>query len=108
MKAPREFSETVSARAQEDTGFRHALLLEAVDMLISGDVDAGKVMLRYCVNASIGFERLAEQVGTPSKSLMRMLSDKGNPTARNLFAIIRCLQEATGVRLSVGSDRDAA
>jgi hypothetical protein len=32
---------------------------------------------------------------------MRMLSVKGNPQARNLFAIIDRLQEMNGVRLEV-------
>ena len=51
------------------------------------------------MNATVGFEALAREVGIPSKSLMRMLSDKGNPRAEHLFAIIRALQEQTGVNL---------
>jgi len=99
----REFKETVKARAGRDPAFRVALLSEAVDLLISGDVATGKAVLRDYINATIGFEQLAEDVGTPSKSLMRMLSEKGNPTATNLFAIISQVQKATGVHLAVGT-----
>ncbi len=99
----REFKETVKARAEHDLAFRAALLSEAVDLLISGDVDTGKAVLRDYINATVGFEELAEEVGTPSKSLMRMLSEKGNPTAAKLFAVISQLQKATGVHLAVGT-----
>lgn len=98
----REFKETVKARAEHDLAFRAALLSEAVDLLISGDVETGKTVLRDYIKATVGFEGLAEEVGTPSKSLMRMLSEKGNPTASKLFAVISHLQKATGVHLAVG------
>lgn len=99
----REFKETVKARAERDTAFRAALLSEAVDLLISGDVETGKAVLRDYINATVGFEELAEETGTSPKSLMRMLSGKGNPTASKLFAIISQLQKATGVQLAVGA-----
>ncbi|VAW15934.1 FIG00800164: hypothetical protein [hydrothermal vent metagenome] len=97
----REFKESIKARAEHDLLFRAALLSEAVDLLLAGDVDTGKAVLRDYIKATIGFEELAAEVGTPSKSLMRMLSDKGNPTASNLFAVLSHLQKATGVHLSV-------
>ena len=99
----REFKETVKARADRDVAFRAALLSEAVDLLISGEVDTGKAVLRDYIKATVGFEELAEEVGTPSKSLMRMLSEKGNPSASKLFAVISQLQKATGVQLAVGA-----
>ncbi len=99
----REFKETVKARAERDEAFRAALFSEAVDLLLSGDVGTGKAVLRDYINATVGFEGLAEEVGTPSKSLMRMLSEKGNPTASKLFAVISHLQKSTGVQLAVGT-----
>ena len=59
------------------------------------------VVLRDYVNATVGFERLAAATDMPSKSVMRMLGPKGNPTANNLFAIIGALQRASGVQLQV-------
>ena len=40
--------------------------------MLSGDVDAGKAILRDCINATIGFERLGAATDTPPKSLIRM------------------------------------
>lgn len=48
------------------------------------------------INATIGFEHLAEQTGSSSKSLMRMLSPPGNPTASKLFSVLSTVQKATG------------
>jgi DNA-binding phage protein len=101
MPLTRAFKETVKARAQRDIAFRAAMLREAVEALIAGDVAIGKAVLRDYINATIGFERLAETTNAPAKSLMRMLSPTGNPTATNLFAIIRELQLSSGVRLEV-------
>ncbi len=100
----KEFKKTVKARAEHDLAFRTALLCETVDLLLSDDVETGKAVLRDYIKATIGFEELAKETGTPPKSLMRMLSDKGNPTANNLFAMLSSLQKVTGVRLSVGED----
>jgi DNA-binding phage protein len=69
--------------------------------LLAGELDLGKSILRDYINATVGFERLAEKTGTPSKSLMRMFGPSGNPNARNLFSVIRELQRASGGRLRV-------
>jgi DNA-binding phage protein len=101
MPLSRSFKETVMARVQKDAAFRDALLAEAVDALLAGDVDTGKIILRDYINATMGFGRLAEETGTPSKSLMRMFGPKGNPNARHLFTVISRLQHASGVSLRV-------
>jgi DNA-binding phage protein len=103
MALTRSFKETVKARAERDPAFRDALLTEAVEQLIAGDVDVGKAVLRDYINATIGFAKLARATGTPPKSLMRMLGPKGNPRASNLLAMIGKLQRVSGVRLAVGT-----
>ena len=97
----RNFKETVKARVMREPAFREALLAEAIDSLIAGEVDVGKAMLRDFINATMGFEKLSLAVGTSAKSLMRMLSPAGNPTAINLFAVISEVQRSTGVHLGV-------
>ena len=87
MTLTRSFKETVKARAERDEAFREALLREGVECLLSGDVDTGKAVLRDYINATIGFESLSEATNTPTKSLMRMFSPKGNPQASNLFEV---------------------
>jgi len=92
MALTREFKQTVKARAERDPAFREALLTEAVEQLLAGEVDTGKAVLRDYINATVGFEKLAKATGTPSKSLMRMLGPKGNPRASNLLTMIGKLQ----------------
>ena len=97
----RSFKETVQARVARDPVFKAALLTEGVNALLEGDVATGKAVLRDYINATVGFEALAQVTGTPSKSLMRMFGPRGNPNASNLFAVIGCLQHASGVTLEV-------
>ena len=101
MVLTRSFKQTVKARAERDPKFRAALLQEAVEQMLSGDMETGKAVLRDYINATIGFERLARETGTPAKSLMRMFSPKGNPRAENLFAVISQLQKSSKVRLEL-------
>ena len=101
MPITRHFRETVVARAQRDRRFREAMLTEAVNELLAGDLEAGKAMLRDYVNATITFDGLEKAIRKPSKSLQRMLGPSGNPTAESIFGIIKVLQESERVRLQV-------
>ena len=105
MALTRSFKETIKARAERDVAFREALLTEAVELLIAGDLEVGKALLRDYINATVGFERLAKATGTPSKSLMRMLGPKGNPRASNLLTVLGKLQRVSGVHLAVAAGK---
>lgn len=97
MAITRNFKETIQARALSDPAFREGLLRESIESMISGDLETGKSLLRDYINATIGFEKLAALVGKDAKSLMRMLSAAGNPTAMNLFTLISVLQKKEGI-----------
>jgi DNA-binding phage protein len=101
MALTRDFKETVTARAQRDARFPQALFTEALNAYVAGDAATGKAMLRDLINATIGFEGLAAEVNRPSKSLHRMLGEKGNPGTENFFGIVSALQRWTKVRLEV-------
>lgn len=101
MALTRDFKETVQDRAFRDPEFREALLSEALACLLSGDLDAGKIVLRDYINATVGFKALGSLTNKPPKSLMRMFSPGGNPQARNLFVVIRCIQQHEGVAFEV-------
>jgi AraC-like DNA-binding protein len=73
MALTRDFKETIQDRARRDAAFREALLKEAVDALLSGDVETGKTVLRDYINATVGFDKLASVTKKSTKSLMRML-----------------------------------
>ena len=105
MVLTRDFKETVQTRARSDPEFREALLKEAVEAMLSGDVDAGKAVLRDYINATIGFDELSGRTRKPAKSLMRMFGPTGNPQARNLFEVIDHIQRHEGVQLRVQTVR---
>ena len=107
MPLTRDFKETVQARVQSDPQFRLALYQEALGSFLEGDLAAGKAMLRDYVNATIGFKELAKLTNKTPKSLMRMLSPKGNPHAGNLFAIISALGEHDGYGIEIVRQKQA-
>ena len=87
MALTRNFKQTVVERVARDPQFAKALLDEAATLFLSGEPETARLILRDLVNATIGFEQLAEVTETPSKSLHRMLSPRGNPSMDNLSAI---------------------
>jgi len=101
MPLTKPFKETVLKRAQEDPEFRIGLLTEAAECFLNGEVGVAKILLRDYVNATIGFQKLGDVVGKKPESLMRMLSEKGNPRADNLSQVISSLQQHEGLELHV-------
>jgi DNA-binding phage protein len=101
MALTRSFKETIKARAERDPEFRMGLFREAIEAMLSDDLETGKVLLRDYVNATVGFETLAQDMQKDPKSLMRMLSAKGNPRADNLLAMVSKLKQREGVHLWV-------
>ncbi|HXZ79554.1 MAG TPA: transcriptional regulator [Terriglobales bacterium] len=93
MALTRSFKETIQARVKRDPAFRRELLREGIESFLAGDVETGKTVLRDYINATVGFNELAEATHRSPKSLMRMLGPSGNPQARNLFAIVKYLQK---------------
>src|SRR4051812_2089482 len=88
MRLTHDFKETIRARSQVDPEFRQALLREAVESVINGDLPIGKAVLRDYVNATVGFSDLENQTHIPARSLMRMLGPKGSPSAAHLAGIL--------------------
>ncbi len=101
MSLTNSFKERVQRRVASDAAFAENLLREGIDTMLSGDVDAGKSILRDYIKATVGFEKLAEATDIPAKSLIRMFGGRGNPLARNLFGVIRYLQKQAGIQLQV-------
>lgn len=105
MGLTRPFIETVKERADSDPDFRAAMLAEATECFLNGEITVAKTMLRDYVNATIGFQALGEVVDKKPASLMRMLSSTGNPRAENLSALIASLNKHEGIHLHVEATR---
>jgi DNA-binding phage protein len=104
MALTRSFRETVVKHVQEDPAFRAALVGEAAQNVVDGDLETALGQLRDVVNATMGFDALATETGIPKTSLMRMLSDNGNPRAGNLAAILKAVGRSAGVHISVHAE----
>jgi DNA-binding phage protein len=105
MPLTHDFKATIQARAQRDPEFRQALLREAIECYINGDLETGRAVLRDYVNATLGFQGLEKRTRIPAKSLMRMLGPKGSPSAANLSSILTALQETEGVHFELALKR---
>ncbi|HXQ53377.1 MAG TPA: transcriptional regulator [Stellaceae bacterium] len=107
MVLTRDFKETIVARVRRDPAFARALLHEAATLFLNGEPQTARLILRDLVNATLGFEHLAEETGKPSKSLQRMLSKQGNPSMDNLAAIIGVLRRTLRVDLRANAVKAA-
>lgn len=101
MALTRNFRKTVVERIERDPQFAKALLDEAATLFLSDEPEMARLILRDLVNATVGFEHLAELTDKPSKSLHRMLSPKGNPSMDNLAAIFGAIRLSLRVDLRV-------
>lgn len=104
MPLTKDFKDTIKARAERDPEFRMGLFREAIEAMLSDDLETGKVLLRDYVNATVGFKALAQDMDKDPKSLMRMLSAKGNPRADNLMAMVARLKQRESLSFSLTSN----
>lgn len=107
MTLTRSFRETIVEQLASPD-FRREFLREAVANMVAGDLETAKAVLREYINGTVGFIALGEALSKSPKSLMRMLSPKGNPQARNIFEMVACLQKIDGTVLEVHAHKAAA
>lgn len=100
MVLTKSFRESVMEEPR-DKEYRRAFLREGIVDMLNGELDSAKMVLREYINGTVGFIKAGEDLGRSPKSLMRMLSQEGNPHARNLLELIAYLQKAEGVVVEV-------
>ena len=105
MALTRSFREIVKERAMRDPEFRIGLLTEAIECVLNDEINVAKVLLRDYVNATVGFQELGILTQKDPKSLMRMLSPRGNPSLKNISSLLVSLKEHEGVKLHVRAAR---
>jgi len=97
----RDYRETIQNRLKIDPEFARHLLDEAVSEFLNDNPESARILLREIVNATIGFEQLAEKTSKNSKSLHRMLSASGNPSMNNLTNIFGVLKQKLNVNFEI-------
>jgi len=93
MVLTRNSRHTILERIRQESTFAHTLLNEAQTAFAQGEPALARLLLRDLVHGTIGFEGLAAAMQTPSKSLHRMLSARGNPRMDNLSQIFGVLRK---------------
>jgi DNA-binding phage protein len=103
MALTRDFKETILERAKNDPEFRVGLLTEAAECLLNNEPNVAKTLLRDYVNATLGFQELGNIVDKNPSSLMRMLSEKGNPSLDNMSQVLAAVRAHEGIELHVSA-----
>jgi len=80
---------------------------EPATLFLNGEPETAKFIQRYLVNATIGFEQLAQSVEKLSKILYQMLSPAGNPAMTGLASIFSALKDSMRVNIRVHAVRGA-
>jgi hypothetical protein len=70
MPLTRSFRETVQARARRDVKFRQALLTEAMQALLDGDLEEGRAALRSYMSTSRPERRRRRTMSATAKLIM--------------------------------------
>ncbi len=105
MGQTRPAKSTILERAKASPEFRATLIGEALELIAENNVQTAKALIRDYVLASIGFEALAKRIGKKPESIKRMLSVQGNPTVKNVAALLSSLANHEGIQLRVETTR---
>ena len=101
MPLSRKFKELVVARAEKDPEFRRGLITEALNLILHGEVTAGRLMLRDYINATGAMNDIAKKLKKQKPSIVRMLGPHGNPTLESFVPIVKACAEREKIELSV-------
>lgn len=96
MTLSRDYKETIRQRIERDPEFKQLMLEEAINCFFTGETEVGKSILRDLIKATVGFEELSKRLDKKPESIIRMFSPSGNPTVKNFFGVINCIQKSQG------------
>lgn len=95
------FDDIVKESAQQDPVFHAMLLPDTINLLLGGEVRVGKISLRQCIYATIGYERLAKLTGKTPDDIKQMLHPDHDTSVNDLFDIIKHIRQHEGIHLEV-------
>lgn len=101
MSRPQDFSRAVHARLKDDGALRAAMLADAAEAFLSGDLEIGLKLMEDIVLATMGVARLAEGTGIDLDRINAILGATGRPHADEIVKIFVHLQRDFGVQLAV-------
>ena len=108
MPLSREFKELVVTRAENDPDFRKGMIIEAINMILSGEIVAGKIMIRDYINATGAMNELCKELNKHKSAISRMLGPSGNPTLESIVPVIRACADREKINPTVCLEHCAA
>ena len=73
---------------KEDIGSRVQIIQEIHELILAGEIEVAKGMLRTLIKVTCGYPAISDEVGRNSKSIMRMLS----PGVKAFMAVVRAAE----------------
>ncbi len=108
MPLSRDFKKLVVARANTDPDFRKGLIIEAINMILAGEITAGRIMLRDYINATGAMNDICKQLNKHKSSISRMLGPSGNPTLESIVPVIKACADRENINPILCMDQCAA
>ena len=91
----------IVAELKESAELRKYHLQDALESMVNGDPETALLMIRNVVNATGGFIGLAKAIEKDPKTVMKMLSTTGNPSAKTLFSIVSFLLHKENLKMKM-------
>ena len=84
---------------------RTAILAEGVQCMLNGEIEVGRGLVQYCIEANMDYTGLADITGLPAESLTLMFRRDSNPKLQEFFEAIACIARSEGIELAVSPVR---
>lgn len=80
---------------------RTAILAEGIQCMLNGEIEVGRGMVKYCVDADLDYSGLADITGQPVESVTLMFGRGSNPKLQEFFEAVSCISRREGIELAV-------
>lgn len=84
---------------------RTAVLAEGVQGMLNGEIETGRGLVQYCIEANMNYTGLSEQTGQPAESLTLMFRNGGSPKLLEFIEAISGIARCEGIELAVNPVR---
>jgi hypothetical protein len=100
MELTRDVEAGIGERINTDPAFAIAILDEIDELIVAGDDEVARGMLRIMTVATIGFDALSHPLSITGEMLRGILSADSPPTKPSLSAVVSALKRELGVAAS--------
>ena len=76
-------------------------ITEALNMILRGEITAGRLMIRDYINATGSMNDIAAKLKRQKTAIVRMLGPKGNPMLESFIPVVQACAEREHIELSV-------